>query len=302
MNQDKITQFLSVVLYIYNNEKTIGSFLSSLSSFLYDNFGTFEIICVNDKSNDFSVSLIHDFAKTMVEDNRISIINMSHHQDVEAAMNAGVDLAIGDFIVEFDSVEINLEKTWILEAYQKAISGFDIVTIVPKTTRDFSPIHFNNLNSERLISVTPDLLRIVSRRALNRIKSLNLYIPFRKTAYAKSGLSSAEIVHEGKTASKKIKFQLFLDVLIHFTRFFERVLSYICFAWFFIVIFIGLYLIISHIYPYLKLKNNTILIILTSFGFLTMAFIFMVVVRYMTIILNILFQKKHYTIESIEKL
>jgi dolichol-phosphate mannosyltransferase len=307
MISDKVKQFLSVVLYVHNNEKKIKDFLSSLLSFLYDSFEIFEIICVNDKSHDASVSLIREFVKGRSGNYMISIINMSSHQGVEPAMNAGVDLAIGDFIIEFDNIEYSIENAWIIEAYQKAISGFDIVSVVPKKNRDFlSSLFYKIYNNRKNIPIAREFFRIVSRRAFNRIKSTSHYIPYRKALYAQCGLPSAKIIHEVKNNINKDnirnRINLTIDIFVYFTKVHQKVIAFICFIWFLIVLFFfGTYAVMSH--PFLNAQNNlTIVITLIILGFLSISFISVVAIKYLSMILNILFSKKYYIIESIEKL
>ena len=98
----KESNFASAVVYVHQNEDTIGDFLAQLNGLLRDNFQKYEVICVNDASTDGSVEAIRDFAAG-VEGAMVSILNMSYYQGQEASMNAGVDLAIGDFVFEFDS-------------------------------------------------------------------------------------------------------------------------------------------------------------------------------------------------------
>jgi dolichol-phosphate mannosyltransferase len=303
MTSDKVKQFLSVVLYVHNNENKIKDFLSSLLSFLSENFETFEIICVNDKSNDASVSLIHEFTKELSGNNMISIINMGSHQGVEPAMNAGVDLAIGDFIIEFDNIEYSIENVWIIEAYQKVVSGFDIVSVVPKINPNFLSSLFYKIYNRGNISISKEFFRIVSRRAFNRIKSMNHYIPYRKASYAQCGLLSAKIIHEGKNTIKKDsiknRINLAIDTLIYFTNIYQKAITFVCFTWFLIALFFGAYIIISHPHTQNNLITATVLIIL---GFLTISFMLTIIIKYLSTILNLLFRKKYYIIESIEKL
>lgn len=42
----------------------------------------------------------------------LTILNMSLHQGVEQAMNAGLDAAIGDFVFEFDSLDTPYPPSW----------------------------------------------------------------------------------------------------------------------------------------------------------------------------------------------
>ena len=99
INKEK--NFISAVIYVHNAENRITDFLRAVAGVLENNFVKSEIICVNDFSDDGSVDKIkaasREFTKTC-----ISILNMSYFHGVEVAMTAGVDLAIGDFVFEFD--------------------------------------------------------------------------------------------------------------------------------------------------------------------------------------------------------
>uniref|UniRef100_UPI00325FE826 hypothetical protein n=1 Tax=Clostridium sp. NkU-1 TaxID=1095009 RepID=UPI00325FE826 len=43
-------------------------------------------------------------------------------------MNAGVDLAIGDFIYEFDNLLVEYDQDLIWKVYQRSLQGYDIVS------------------------------------------------------------------------------------------------------------------------------------------------------------------------------
>ncbi|CUP12899.1 glycosyltransferase [Hungatella hathewayi] len=99
LNKEK--NFISAVVYVYNQETQIYRFLELVNETLRNSFEKYEIICVNDASTDGSIKEIKRYAST-VKGNVISILNMSFYQGLELSMNAGVDLAIGDFVFEFD--------------------------------------------------------------------------------------------------------------------------------------------------------------------------------------------------------
>ena len=56
LNKEK--NFASAVVYIHNNENQIESFLDNIYNVLEKTFEKFEIICVNDSSDDNSVEKI----------------------------------------------------------------------------------------------------------------------------------------------------------------------------------------------------------------------------------------------------
>ena len=123
MNKEK--NFVSAVIYIHNVEKRIAMFLQMVRRTLEDNFEHSEIICVNDCSSDASVEQIKMISKEARHTN-ISVLNMSYFHGMEPAMNAGVDLSIGDFVFEFDSTVIDYEAELIMQVYRRALEGFDI--------------------------------------------------------------------------------------------------------------------------------------------------------------------------------
>ena len=43
-------------------------------------------------------------------------------------MNAGVDLAIGDFVFEFDTVCMDYKTELLMQVYRRSLEGFDIVS------------------------------------------------------------------------------------------------------------------------------------------------------------------------------
>ena len=98
---NKEKNFASAVIYVHNTEDRIEEFLRTIVNEMENNFEHSEIICVNDCSDDNSLSLIRKTSKA-VKSTSISVVNMSYFHGVELAMNAGVDISIGDFVFEFD--------------------------------------------------------------------------------------------------------------------------------------------------------------------------------------------------------
>ena len=99
---NKEKNFISAVIYVHNDEKNIGSFLQIVMNILEEHFEHSEIICVNDYSQDSSVEIVRRISSE-AETTTVTVLNMSYFHGVEVAMNAGMDLAIGDFVLEFDS-------------------------------------------------------------------------------------------------------------------------------------------------------------------------------------------------------
>lgn len=84
---------------MYNVEKYVGE---AIASVLFQRYGDFELIIVNDGSTDASLKIAEGYA---AEDLRISIIDQ-HNKGLGAARNVGVQLARGEYIYFFDSDDI----------------------------------------------------------------------------------------------------------------------------------------------------------------------------------------------------
>ena len=88
--------FVSAVVYLHNCAAGVQAFLSMLHAQLEEHFDKYEIVCVNDASTDDSAAIARNFAKE--KDFPLTLVQMSTWQGVELAMNAGIDIAIGDFV------------------------------------------------------------------------------------------------------------------------------------------------------------------------------------------------------------
>ena len=99
---NKEKNFASAVIYVHNAENRIETFLKTIIEVMEENFEHSEIICVNDSSDDNSLSLIKKTSECALTTS-ISVVNMSYFHGLELSMNAGLDMAIGDFVFEFDN-------------------------------------------------------------------------------------------------------------------------------------------------------------------------------------------------------
>lgn len=194
------------------------------------------------------------------------------------AMNAGRDLAVGDFLFEFDRCLLDFEPSLIMDIYHKALEGYDVVAAAPKrdvafTSRLFYAVY--NWGSRNTHKLRQERFRIISRRAVNRVNQMNAYIPYRKAMYMNCGLRAETIVYENKEMAKETRNReerntrssLALDTLIIFTDVLEKfsmLISSILFA--VMVIMFGwiVYSIFSTVRP---VEGWMSLMTLISFGF-----------------------------------
>ena len=99
---------ISVIIPIYNSEKTLKRCVESVVLQSYDNL---EIILVNDGSTDSSLEIFEHFKQI---DSRVVVINQKN-AGVSAARNAGIKASTGEFIQFVDADDyINSNMTEIL--------------------------------------------------------------------------------------------------------------------------------------------------------------------------------------------
>ncbi|MDR1700686.1 MAG: glycosyltransferase, partial [Lachnoclostridium sp.] len=196
--KNKENNFISAVIYVHNNEQAIKPFIEMLDSVLKLKFKKYEIICVEDGSDDNSAKLIREAAEE-VKNGTVVLISTGFYQGLESSMIAGVDFASGDFVFEFDSILVDYESKLIIDVYNRCISGYDIVGASSslkqrKTSRIFYKLF--NKYSKTPYRLRTESFRILSRRAINRINQMSLTIPYRKAVYANCGFPYDSISYD----------------------------------------------------------------------------------------------------------
>ena len=225
---NKEKNFISAVIYVHNDESVIGVFLQTVIRVLEDNFEHSEIICVNDFSSDGSVQAVRRTG-SQARHTTVTVLNMSYFHGVETSMNAGVDLAIGDFVLEFDSCVLDFAPQEIMNVYRKSLTGYDIVSASPdKKQRLTSNIFYNVFNrfTDYSYKLYSERFRVLSRRVINRISSMNKSVPYRKAVYANCGLKTMNVKYpamgggQGKEdkAERKYRTELAVNSMILFTQ------------------------------------------------------------------------------------
>lgn len=307
---DKEKNFISAIVYVYNNEEIILKFLEILNSVLYDNFESYEIICVNDCSVDESVDEIKKFCTNF--NCCVSIVNMSFYHGLESAMNAGLDLSIGDFVYEFDNCFIDYDISTIMEAYNRSLDGFDIVNISPKNNLKLSSKLFYkifNRYSHSQYKLCTESFRILSRRAINRIYSMSKTIPYRKAIYANCGLKLHTIFYNsikslGNKRVKQItdnKKAVAINSLVLFTDIAYKCAIGMTFLMMFITVATGIYTVVIYL-KHIPIEGWTTIMLFLSISFLGVFAILAIIIKYLSILIDLVFKKQQYNIESIEKL
>ncbi len=308
---DKEKNFISAVVYVHNAEQRIDRFLKMLITVLEENFEHSEIICVNDSSADGSADIIRSASQT-ASSTSISILNMSYFHGLETAMNAGMDLTIGDFVFEFDSPDLDFDKAEIMRIYRRSLEGYDIVSASPDKKEAFSSRLFYKIFgcfTNLTYKLSTERFRILSRRVINRIGSMNKTIPYRKAVYANCGLKTDNVKYavqndDRRPTDKKEKTYragLAVDLLIQFTEVGYRFSMIMTLLMMSMSVFMVAYSVIIYLTSH-PIAGWTTTILFLSIAFLGLFGILTVIIKYLQLLVNLVFKRKQYSFESIEKL
>jgi len=311
MGIDKEKNFVSAVVYVHNNENNLKDFIKNLIDVLNDNFAKYEIIFVNDASTDNSIGEIKEYANT-IESSVISILHMSYYQGIELSMNAGVDLSIGDFVYEFDTIEIDYDLKAIMEVYEHSLKGFDIVSAASNTKQKVSSslfyLVFNKYANNQYMLET-ESFRILSRRAINRVHAMSKTIPYRKAVYANCGLkldtvkyaSTKPILYEKSKSKKRMKQEVAIDSLILFTALAYKFAIVMTLLMMLITVIVAIYAVVIFFLG-TPIAGWTTTILFLAFSFFGLFAILAIIIKYLSILVNLVFKKQKYIFESIEKI
>lgn len=166
---------ISVIIPMYNAEKTIASALQSIKNQQTNEL--FEILVINDGSVDCSVQNVEDFKNKNPQMN-IQIINQKN-KGVSAARNAGLRIANGEFIALLDA-----DDEWLPEKTDKQMKflknenfGIDFIGSLRNNIKLTFPYHINH----------QQLAKITLKKLLLKIEAQTSTVIFKKKILQNTG-------------------------------------------------------------------------------------------------------------------
>lgn len=125
---------ISVVLPVYNEEKNIPQLYDELKTVLDKIEGGYEIVCIDDHSEDGSLKILKKIAQ---ENKNVKVASFKWNSGQTAAMSAGIKFASGDIIIPMDS-DLQNDPKDIPRFLDKLDEGFDVVSGWRKNRKDFT--------------------------------------------------------------------------------------------------------------------------------------------------------------------
>ncbi|MEE9430329.1 MAG: glycosyltransferase family 2 protein [Melioribacteraceae bacterium] len=204
---------ISIVCPFFNEEDGVSLFLKETSRVLNEIQKPFEIVAVNDGSEDSTLEKLFNAKEEYPE---LRVINLSRNFGKEAALTAGLDSAKGEVIIPIDADLQNppeLIKEFIVQ-WQK---GFDVV-LAKRNNRASENItkripaklfyKFHNTISNTKIPEDVGDFRLMTRKVVNSIRKLPENQRFMKGIFAWVGFRTTTIEYNHvKREAGKTSFQ-----------------------------------------------------------------------------------------------
>ena len=220
----KESVFISAVLYLSDFANDAEKFTRNLLDSLKSYFDHYEVIIVDDCSTKHR-KFLNEVLPSLA-DSTITVVHMSVRQGIEACLRAGLDVSIGDFVFEFDTLEMVFDKGLLWDVYQEALKGNDVVSVEPKQNNLSRSLFYKLFNkySNADYDINASAFRLVSRRAINRVLELNMSSAFRQAVYASCGLKNSRIEYKGSASPRKARgLNLAIDSFLLYTEFSKHV-------------------------------------------------------------------------------
>ena len=194
---------ISTVIPVYNNELTINELYVGLTD-VFEKLGkSYELIFINDGSNDNSWKVIATLQK---KDPHIKAIDFRRHYGESAALQAGFDLAKGDYILTINATLEN-SPSELEKLYEKVKDeNYDMVIGVRRGRFDgrwfsrivskLAHIAINFVSKEKFSDATSPI-RALEREVVQNIKLFGdayMYLPVLATLYG-ANFAEVEIKH-----------------------------------------------------------------------------------------------------------
>ncbi len=302
---------LSVVVSVYNEELALEMFFEETTKILKEMDWDYELIFVNDGSQDGSYDILKKFV-TMSD--KVRVVNFSRNFGHEAAMLAGVDYARGDGVVCMDA-DLQHPPAYIPKITEAFDSGYSVVNMVRTKNKDagiikritsgafykvlnwMSPVKFEN-NASDFFAFDAKVMKVMKTEYRERIRFLRGFVQnvgFRRTTIEFE--AAKRVAGESKYSIKKL-FKFSIHTLFSFSDLPLKlgVYSGIVTALFGIILMV--YTIINKVLYHVPAGYSTIIVFL-SFMFAVLMVIIGVIGEYISILFTEIKERPIYLVDEI---
>jgi len=219
---------ISVVSPVYKAESLVEPLVEQIEEALDKITDSYEIILVEDCGPDNSWQKIKGLSE---KKSKLKGIKLSRNFGQQYAIQAGIDAAVGDFVVTMDC-DLQDRPDQIIKLYQKALEGYDIVQASRISRKDsflkklFSSVFYKLLSylsqTEQDSSIANFV--IINRPVINALKDVNDYRRYYPMLLQWIGFkrTKVEVLHSERPMGKssynfRNRINLALDTILTFS-------------------------------------------------------------------------------------
>ena len=194
-------ELLSVIVPAFNEQEVLPEFHQRLVSALGKLKMDLEVVYVNDGSTDGTLQVFNELRES---DDRVALVDLSRNFGKEIAVTAGLHNAKGDAVVVIDA-DLQDPPELIPEFVKEWKNGCDVVyakrtersgeSILKKATAHFFYSFMQHLGRVKIPQDTGDF-RLLSRRAVNALNSLNEQHRFMKGLFTWIGYRQKAVMYQ----------------------------------------------------------------------------------------------------------
>ncbi|MBF0518563.1 MAG: glycosyltransferase family 2 protein [Nitrospirae bacterium] len=201
LEQEKIHQVecqISIVVPMYNESPNVAVFFQRLVPILESTGLSYEIICVNDGSDDDTLVRLQ---KERQNNHAIAIIDLSRNFGKELALTAGLNFSRGNAVIPIDS-DLQDPPELIISMIAKWREGYDVVYAVRSSRsgesfmkRLTAKMFYNTINYITDIDIPRDTgdFRLLDRRVVDVLNKIPENTRFMKGLFAWVGFKQTGI-------------------------------------------------------------------------------------------------------------
>lgn len=193
-----MTELLSIIAPMYNEEEGIESFFTEIEKVITKIDIDYEIICVDDGSKDKTLELLK---QKHIENPKIKVIALSRNFGKEAAMTAAIDYCSGDAVIPIDS-DLQDPPEIIAEMIEQWRAGYDVVyakrisrdgdTLIKRNTAGWFYKLFNRVSDVKIPENVGDY-RLMDKKVVVAIRQLPEKDRFMKGLFCWPGFKNTTI-------------------------------------------------------------------------------------------------------------
>lgn len=196
-----MSKIVSIVVPVHNEEEVLSELYRRLNEVLAEISYAYEVIFVDDGSSDATLEIVTGLCDL---DKSIAVIELSRNFGKEAAVSAGLDVAIGDAVIVIDA-DLQDPPELILDFLRAWEDGYDVVYGVRRTRdgdtwlkRQSARAFYRILNSLSDVEIPENAgdFRLLSRMAVDALKSMNERHRYMKGLFAWVGYKQKAILYD----------------------------------------------------------------------------------------------------------